>query len=74
MMAQWSLDGLLERVDQIDTPVHLITGLNDTAVPPRVGQEIVTKLPHGRLTELPNLGHLAHEEDPKSIAQLIRST
>jgi magnesium chelatase accessory protein len=73
MMAQWSLDGLLARLPRIDTPVHLITGLNDKAVPPQVSRDAVAKLPHARLTELPGLGHLAHEEDASTIAELIRA-
>ena len=73
MMAQWSLDGLLARLPRIDTPVHLITGLNDKAVPPQVSRDAVAKLPHARLTELPGLGHLAHEEDAATIAELIQT-
>ncbi len=71
MMAQWSLDGLLARLPQIDTPIQLITGLGDTAVPPQVSRDVLPKLPDARLTELPNLGHLAHEEDAAAIADLI---
>lgn len=74
MMAQWSLDGLLSRLDRIDTPVHLITGLNDEAVPPQVSRDAARKLPHAKLTELSGLGHLAHEEDPETLAQLIAQT
>ncbi len=71
MMAQWSLDGLLARLDRIDVPVHLITGSNDKAVPPQVSRNTVQNLPNATLTELPDLGHLAHEEDPTKIADLI---
>ena len=74
MMAQWSLDGLLARLDQIDVPVHLITGLEDKAVPSNVSREAARRLPRSRLTELPGLGHLAHEEDPATIAELIADT
>ena len=74
MMSQWSLDGLLARLDKVDCPVHLITGLSDKAVPPHVSTDAVRTLTNARLTELPNLGHLAHEEDPETIAQLILDT
>ncbi len=74
MMAQWSLDGLLSRLDRIDAPVHLITGLNDKAVPPQVSRDAARKLPHAKLTELSGLGHLAHEEDPETLARLIAQT
>ncbi len=71
MMAQWSLDGLLSRLEQIDTGVHLITGSNDKAVPPQVSRDAAARLPSAKLTALPNLGHLAHEEDAATIASLI---
>lgn len=71
MMAQWSLNGLLSRLGQIDAPVHLITGLSDRAVPPQVSRDAVSRLPNARLTELPELGHLAHEEDAALVAQHI---
>lgn len=74
MMAQWSLDGLVARLGHIDAPVHLITGLDDKAVPPKVSRDAVQSLPHGKLTELSGLGHLAHEEDPVTFAQLITQT
>lgn len=74
MMAQWHLDGLLSRLPQIDAPVHLIVGLSDIAVPPKVSRDAAALLPNARVTELPNLGHLAHEEDPITIAQCILTT
>ncbi len=74
MMAQWSLDGLLARLGQIDCPVHLIVGLADKAVPPHVSTDAARALVNARVTELPNLGHLAHEEDPATIARLIMET
>lgn len=71
MMSQWKLDGLLARLDKIDCPVHLITGLSDKAVPPQVSRDAVQNLADAHLTELPKLGHLAHEEDPQVIADII---
>ena len=71
MMAQWSLDGLLRRLPQIDVPVHLIVGENDKAVPPDTSAEAASRLPAARLTRLAGLGHLAHEEDAARIAALI---
>lgn len=71
MMAQWNLDGLLTRLGKIDCPVHLIAGLNDKAVPPQVSRDAARALANTTLTELPTLGHLAHEEDPEAIAEII---
>jgi magnesium chelatase accessory protein len=71
MMAQWQLDGLLARLPQINAPVHLIVGTADKAVPPQVSRNAVALLPLARLTELADLGHLAHEEDAQSVAEAI---
>lgn len=71
MMAQWELDPLLARLDQITTPVTLITGDDDTAVPPSTSTDAAAQLPHADIIRLPALGHLAHEEDASQIATLI---
>lgn len=71
MMAQWSLDTLVARLPQISTPVHLITGLADKAVPPKTSADAVARMPQASLTNLEGLGHLAHEEDAAQIARVI---
>jgi magnesium chelatase accessory protein len=71
MMAQWSLDPLLARLETITAAVHLITGLNDKAVPSSVSRTAAARLPQAKLTEIARLGHLAHEEDAALIAALI---
>ncbi len=71
MMSQWQLDGLLARLPQITAPVHLIVGTADKAVPPQVSRNAAAHLPHARLTELADLGHLAHEEDAQRVAEAI---
>lgn len=73
MMAQWSLGDLLDRLDQIDVPVHLITGSNDLAVPPRTSTQAAARLPQAKVTVVEGLGHLAHEEDAQRIASLIKT-
>lgn len=73
MMAQWNLDGLLGRLEQIDLPVHLVLGTADAAVPPQVSRDAARLLPNAKLTELSDLGHLAHEEDPAIFAKIIQS-
>ena len=72
MMAQWNLKPLLSTLSEIDVPVHLITGENDTTVPPRVSREAATRLPRAEVHSLKGLGHLAHEEDAEAVADLIR--
>ncbi len=72
MMSQWRLDGLLSRLPQVTVPVTLIVGLGDTAVPPQTSRDAAKTLPRAWLRELPDLGHLAHEEDPETMARIIR--
>ncbi|MGR3492641.1 MAG: alpha/beta fold hydrolase BchO [Shimia sp.] len=70
MMADWSLAPLTARRHAITQPVHLIVGENDRTVPPAVSARAVEAMPNARLTRLPGLGHLAHEEAPEAIAPL----
>ncbi|MCK0120644.1 alpha/beta fold hydrolase [Loktanella sp. F6476L] len=73
MVAQWSLDPLLARLPQIDVKTTLIACANDKAVPPQTSAEAAAHMPNARVLKLPNLGHLAHEEDADQIADIILS-
>lgn len=72
MMAQWSLDDLLGRLPRIMTPITLIVGDQDKAVPPQTSHDAARILPNATVVTLPNLGHLAHEEDASAIANIIQ--
>jgi len=72
MMAQWTLDGLLARLDQMTLPCLLITGSNDRAVPPAVSLRAAARMPQARLVDLPGYGHLVHEEAGAATAAVIR--
>ena len=71
MMAQWSLDELLKRLDAITTDTHLLACTNDKAVPFLVSERANARLPYSSLTKLDGLGHLAHEEDAQTVAKWI---
>ncbi|WP_425083100.1 alpha/beta fold hydrolase BchO [Ruegeria profundi] len=73
MMAQWSLRSFKTTMSQSQTPMEIVVGLNDQAVPPDRTAEVQQSLPNSTLTELPNLGHLAHEEAPELFVSLVRS-
>lgn len=73
MMAQWSLDGLTERLPDIQAKVDLIVANGDKAVPPSSSLEAAKLLPKASIHHVDSLGHLAHEEDPDLIVKLIRS-
>lgn len=71
MMARWDLAGLKRDLPRLAVPLVLVAAGNDLAVPPRVADEVARRVPHASVRHLPGLGHLAHEEDPDSVAALI---
>ena len=71
MMANWDLDTLDHALPDIGNPVLLVHARGDNAIPLSGVEEAARKLPHAQLEVLPALGHLAHEERPEDIAELI---
>lgn len=73
MMANWDLSGLSREMASLQTPVMFVAGGKDAAVPPSVSQTAAAAVQNGVCRLLPDLGHLAHEEDPAQLAKIIRS-
>lgn len=71
MMANWNLAGMPTACAALRQPVLFVAGENDTAVPPREAGAMARLAPHGAHHLLGGLGHLAHEEAPERIADLI---
>jgi magnesium chelatase accessory protein len=74
MMAQWDLRPLTRDLRRLTTPLALLVGSNDRAVPPADARRVLTMLPPGTpstLTVLDAAGHLAHEERPEAVAQWV---
>jgi magnesium chelatase accessory protein len=72
MMANWDLTPLQSDLPRLAVPLTLVAARNDRAVPPRVAAEVKASLTGADLVELPELGHLAHEEAPHLIAEIVR--
>lgn len=72
MMAQWRLDGLLRRLPDNPAQVALIVGDRDLAVPPETSREAAARMRDARVVTLTGRGHLAHEEDPQAVVEIIR--
>lgn len=73
MMANWDLNLIEQGLQHLDTPFFLIVGERDTTVSPREADRVRTTLrPDAKLFELPGLGHLAHEEQPREVAEIVR--
>lgn len=71
MMAQWDLEGLSRRLSGLDVPLVLIASENDKAVPPDQAFKVRDLVPGSRVVYVRHHGHLAHEEDPAGIRDLI---
>ncbi len=71
MMAHWNLRPLLKDLTGLRTPLLLVTGDGDRAIPPAVAHDLHARLRHTELACLPGLGHLAHEERPDDVVDLI---
>jgi magnesium chelatase accessory protein len=71
MMAHWRLEPLLHDLPRLTTALLLIVADNDRSVSPGVARQVREICPQAIIEHLPNLGHLAHEEQPRLIADLI---
>lgn len=71
MMAQWTLDGLMERLPEQRARALLVSGSSDKAVPPATSQRAAELIPDAQYIALEGLGHLAHEEAPDAVLKPI---
>jgi magnesium chelatase accessory protein len=71
MMADWDLPALRRDLPRLTTPVLLIHGERDAAIPLADARRAAGLIPGAHLISLGGLGHLAHEENPAEIATRI---
>ena len=74
MMAHWDLHTFWTRLPALQTPLALVAGDQDLIVPPSVAERAWASLKRQSptpVTRLRGLGHLAHEEQPDTLAQCI---
>lgn len=71
MMANWDLATLWSQMPKLPVPLLLVVCSGDRAIEPERGVKVRDAVPGARLTYLRGLGHLAHEEKPNEIADLI---
>lgn len=75
MMANWDLNRLSRDMRKLMVPLYLIAGTDDQAIPPHVAQDVMGLVSQGggsaETLQLDGLGHLAHEEDPAKLAEIV---
>jgi len=72
MMAGWDLPPLLASLSSLQMPVWLAAAEGDRTIPPDRSTSVVNDLPHARSVRIPDLGHLAHEENPDIFDDLFQ--
>jgi magnesium chelatase accessory protein len=71
MMANWNLRELQRDLPRLKTPLVMVTGGKDHTVPADEAFRVRDATPASKVICLRHLGHLAHEERPREIADLI---
>lgn len=73
MMADWDLPGLRRDLPRLATPLLLLHGERDAAIPLADARRAATMIAGAQMVSLRGLGHLAHEESPAEIATHINA-
>ncbi|GJE51138.1 2-succinyl-6-hydroxy-2, 4-cyclohexadiene-1-carboxylate synthase [Methylobacterium tardum] len=71
MMANWDLDALHRALPGLATRTLLIVGGDDRAILPDTAFGLRDRLPDARVALIRGLGHLAHEEAPERVAEVL---
>jgi magnesium chelatase accessory protein len=70
MMANWDLAALAGDLPRLAVPLVLVVGTNDRAISPLDAEKIAARVARTRIFRLA-AGHLAHEECPEAVANII---
>jgi magnesium chelatase accessory protein len=71
MMANWDLVSLRRDISRLSVPLTLVAADGDRAVPPQDADKIAALVPRAKLVSVKGFGHLAHEEAPALVANII---
>jgi magnesium chelatase accessory protein len=71
MMSRWDLAPMIRQYPELAVPLLLVVGEQDGTVAPQEADRVARLVPGARVERLAGLGHLAHEEEPGTVAELI---
>ena len=72
MMTNWDLKPLERDLPRLAVALTLIAAEGDRTVPQADAARVAGMVPGAVVETLPTLGHLAHEEDPQTVARIVR--
>ncbi|MEO1171940.1 MAG: alpha/beta fold hydrolase BchO [Myxococcota bacterium] len=73
MTAAWDLEPLAAALPRLPCALIAVAGSRDKTVPPERARRVAGSVRNGRFVDWPGLGHLAHEEDPARLVDLVVS-
>jgi magnesium chelatase accessory protein len=71
MMANWDLPALARDLPRLETRTLLVVGGDDKAIKPNDSFALRERLRSARVELMRGLGHLAHEEAPERVSEII---
>ena len=71
MMGHWDTRPLEAGLPGIKAPLLLVVGAQDRMILPGEATRVRRLVPDARIIQLPGLGHLAHEEAPARVAEIV---
>ncbi len=71
MMSRWDLQGLARDMPRLRSPLTLVVGGGDRAVPPSQAHWVRGRLPAAEIALIPGFGHLVHEEAPQRVLAVL---
>lgn len=74
MMANWDLAPLVRDLPRLKPQLTLVGADGDKAVPASDARRAAALVPGAKAVILTGCGHLAHEEDPRRVADLIEAS
>ena len=74
MMADWELGDFLDQLPRDTSPIHFFVGEKDKTVPSHISHSWARVISNSTLTECKGLGHLMHEEDPRTVSSILKTS
>ena len=71
MMANWDLSRMSRDLAKLDTRILFVVGENDKAVSPSDASPLAAEMANASVETIRHAGHLAHEEKPEEVCDLI---